>query len=111
MGIGLNLNEMVLEPTFHNMAVTLLMIIPILTMRSFAEEKKTKTFALLLSSPIHLREIVLAKFFACMLVVTTMILLSSLSTGLLLVLGEPEIGPIITGYIGILLMAGCYVSV
>ena len=111
MGISLNINEMVIEPSFHNMAVILLLMIPIITMRSFAEEKKNKTFTLLLSSPIHLKEIILGKFIACMTVVTTMILISSYSMGFLLFLGDPETGPILTGYMGILLMAGCYVAI
>jgi ABC-2 type transport system permease protein len=107
---GLNLNEMVIEPSFHNMAVILLLIIPLVTMRSFAEEKKSKTFALLLSSPIHLKEIIIGKFLACMIVVGLMVLLSAYSTGYLIVVGDPEIGPILTGYIGIFLITGCYVS-
>ena len=110
MGVNLNLNEMVIEPSFHNMSVILMMIIPIITMRSFADEKKMKTFRLLLSSPVHLREIILGKFLACMIIVTLMILISSYSIGFLFLLGEPELGPVITGYLGILLMAGCYVS-
>jgi gliding motility-associated transport system permease protein len=110
MNIGLNLNDMVIEPSFHNMAVTLLLIIPILTMRSFADEKKSKTYTLLLSSPVDLKEIIFGKFLACMSVVTVMILLSSYSIGFLLILGEPEIGPIVTSYLGTLLMAGCYVG-
>ena len=108
--MGLNLNEMVIEPSFQNMAVILLLIIPLITMRSFAEEKKSKTFALLLSSPIHLREIILGKFLACMVVIGLMIFLSSYSTGYLILIGQPEIGPILTGYLGMFLMAGCYVS-
>jgi ABC-2 type transport system permease protein len=64
MGISMNLNQMVVEPSFANMAVMLLLIIPILTMRSFAEEKKNKTYTLLLSSPVHLKEIIFGKFFA-----------------------------------------------
>jgi len=88
-----------------------LMIIPIITMRSFADEKKMKTFRLLLSSPVHLREIILGKFLACMIVVAVMILISSYSVGFLFLLGEPEPGPVITGYLGVLLMAGCCVSV
>ena len=111
MGISLNINEMVIEPSFHNMAVILLLMIPIITMRSFSEEKKNKTFTLLLSSPIHLKEIILGKFIACMTVVTTMILISSYSMVFLLFLGDPETGPILTGYMGILLMAGCYVAI
>ncbi|SVC40207.1 uncharacterized protein METZ01_LOCUS293061, partial [marine metagenome] len=109
-GIGLNINEMVIEPSFQNMGVILLLIIPLITMRSFAEEKKSKTFALLLSSPIHLREIIAGKFLACMIVIGLMVFLSSYSTCYLVLIGNPEIGPIITGYLGILLMAGCYVS-
>ncbi|HIJ49537.1 MAG TPA: ABC transporter permease subunit [Nitrospinae bacterium] len=111
MGMGLNINEMVIEPSFQNMAVILLLIIPIITMRSFAEEKKSKTFRLLLSSPVHLKEIVFGKFLACMIVVTLMVLLSSYSIGFLFFISEPDIGPVLTGYLGILLMAGCYVSV
>ena len=111
MGMNLNLNEMVIEPSFHNMSVILLLIIPIITMRSFADEKKMKTFRLLLSSPVHLREIIFGKFLACMVVVALMILISSYSIGFLFLLGEPELGPVVTGYLGVLLMAACYVSV
>jgi len=111
MGVNLNLNAMVVEPSLQNMSVILLLIIPIITMRSFADEKKMKTFRLLLSSPVPLREIVFGKFLACMIVVTVMILISSYSVGFLFLLGAPEPGPIATGYLGVLLMAGCYVSV
>ena len=111
MGMNLNLNEMVIEPSLQNMSVILLMIIPIITMRSFADEKKMKTFRLLLSSPVHLREIILGKFLACMIVVAVMISISSYSVGFLFLLGEPEPGPVFTGYLGVLLMAGCFVSV
>ena len=111
MGMALNINEMVIEPSFQNIAVILLLMIPIITMRSFSEEKKSKTFRLLLSSPVQLKEIVLGKFFACMIVVGLMILLSSYSIIFLFFIGEPDIGPVLTGYLGVLLMAGCYVSV
>ena len=111
MGVALNVNEMVIEPSFQNMAVVLLLIIPIVTMRSFAEEKKSKTFRLLLSSPVHLKEIILGKFLACMIVITLMVLISSYSIGFLFMIGEPDVGPVLTGYLGILLTAGCYVSV
>ena len=111
MGMALNVNEMVIEPSFQNMAVVLLLIIPIVTMRSFAEEKKSKTFRLLLSSPVHLKEIILGKFLACMIVITLMVLISSYSIGFLFMIGEPDVGPVLTGYLGILLTAGCYVAV
>lgn len=110
MDIGINLNDMVIEPSFHNMAVILLLLIPVITMRSFSEEKKSRTITLLLSSPIHLKEIIFGKFLACLLVVTVMILLSSYSIVFLLLVGKPELGPVVSGYLGLLLMAGCYIS-
>jgi len=110
-GINLNVNEIVIEPSLSNMAVTLLFIIPLITMRSFAEEKKTKTFSLLLSSPVHLREIIFGKFLAGLIVTSVMVLMSAYSVMLLMIWGDPEIGPIVTGYLGILLMCGCYLSI
>lgn len=110
MGISMNLNQMVIAPSLANMAVMLLLIIPLLTMRSFAEEKKNKTFTLLLSSPVHLKEIILGKFLACIGMVTLMILITGYSTGFLFWMGQPEIGPILTGYLGMILMAGCYIA-
>ena len=104
MGIALNINEMVIEPSFQNMAVVLLLIIPIITMRSFAEEKKSKTFRLLLSSPVHLKEIVWGKFLSCMIVITLLVLISSYSIGFLFMIGEPDIGPVLTGYLGLSLI-------
>ncbi len=110
-GFRLNLNEMVIEPCLHNMGVILLLMIPIITMRSFAEERKSKSIALLLSSPIHLRQIILGKFLACFTVVGVMIGLTGIGIGFLFMIGQPESGPILSGYLGILLMAGCYVSI
>jgi len=109
-GIILNVNQMVVEPSFHNMAVTLLLMVPIITMRSFAEEKKNRTMTLLLSSPIHLKEIILGKFFACLGVVLVMVAISSYSILYLFKVGSPEVGPILSGYLGILLISGCYIS-
>jgi len=110
MGQTLNVNQFVIEPSLSNMAVTLLFIIPLITMRTFAEEKKAKTFPLLLSSPVHLREIIAGKFLGCLGVVAVMLLLSSYSVILVVWLGRPEIGPIFSGYLGVLLMAGCYIA-
>lgn len=109
-GFSINANDQVIVPSLGNMSVILLFIIPLITMRSFAEERKSKTFALLLSSPVHLREIVAGKFLACLAIVGFMILLSSYSIIMISMLGEPEWGPIFSGYLGIFLMTGCYVA-
>ena len=109
-GYLLNANESVIVPSLSIMVVILLFIIPLITMRSFAEERKNKTFSLLLSSPVHLSEIVAGKFLACLGVVTFMILLSSYSIAFIVLMGQPELAPILSGYLGILLMTGCYIA-
>lgn len=109
-GGTVNANEMVIVPSLANMSVILLFIIPLVTMRSFAEERKNKTFSLLLSSPVHLRDIIAGKFLSCVGVIAFMIALSSYSVAFVVVLGQPETGPIVSGYVGLLLMAGCYIS-
>ena len=110
LGRSINANDMVIVPSLGNMSVILLFIIPLITMRSFAEERKNKTFALLLSSPVHLREIIAGKFLACLGVVTFMIVLSSYSVLSVVLMGQPEIGPIFSGYLGVLLMMGCFIA-
>src|SRR5437016_5519969 len=62
----LNLNEFVFRPVFYNMAVILLLVVPILTMRLFAEEKKLKTMELLVTSPVTITDIVVGKFVAAL---------------------------------------------
>ncbi len=107
---NLSVNEWVVEGSFLNMAVILLLMIPIITMRSFSEEQKNKTIQLLLAAPLTLAEIVAGKFLACMGVVTLMLIISSYNIFFVLFLGNPEIGPILTGYLGIFLMSGCFIS-
>jgi ABC-2 type transport system permease protein len=109
-GYSINANEMVIVPALGNMSIILLFIIPLITMRSFAEERKNKTFSLLLSSPVHLSGIVAGKFLACLTVVAFMILLSSYSIIFVGVVGQPELGPIFSAYLGMLLMMGCYIA-
>ena len=111
MGLTLNINELVIEPSLLNMGVILLLIAPLITMRSFAEERRNKSLPLLLSSPVSLGEIVMGKFLACVAVVGLMVLLSSYNIGLVMAVGDPETGPIVTGYLGLLLMVGCYISI
>ena len=109
-GYSINANEMLITPSLGNMSIILLFIIPLITMRSFAEERKNKTFSLLLSSPVRLSEIILGKFLACFGIVTFMILLSSYSIIFVGVIGQPEVGPIFSGYLGMILMMGCYIA-
>lgn len=110
-GTELNLNEMVMRPLFYNMSIILLLMIPMFTMRMFAEEKKEGTLELLLTSPLTHTQLILGKFFAGLAVFLLMIGLTGFLPGILFVFGTPDPGPILTGYMGILLMGAAYISV
>jgi ABC-2 type transport system permease protein len=107
---SLSVNQWVIEASFQNMSVIFLLMIPIITMRSFSEEQKNKTIQLLLAAPIGLWEIVMGKFLACMGVIFLMLLISSYNMIFVIVLGAPDLGPIWTGYLGVILLSGCFIS-
>ena len=107
----LNLNEFVIAPLMHNLAVVLVILVPMITMRAYAEEKKGGTYELLLTSPLRTGEIVLGKFLASFLFVCIMIGLTAIYPVILLVFGNPEIGVMVAGYLGLLLLATAFVAV
>lgn len=106
----LNITESVARPLFGNISVILLLMVPLLTMRLFSEEKKSGTIELLLTYPITDMEVLLGKFFSCMAVFMIMIALTVIYPILLMVFGQPETGPLITGYVGLLLVGASFIS-
>jgi ABC-2 type transport system permease protein len=106
----LNINEMVFRPVFYNMAVVLLLIVPILTMRLLAEEKKLKTMELLLTSPVTISDLVIGKFAAALLVFAGMLVLSAAGALALAPFADFRWTPILTAYLGILLLGGLFLS-
>ncbi|HZC68906.1 MAG TPA: ABC transporter permease [Nitrospirales bacterium] len=106
----LNLNEFVFRPVFYNMAVILLLVVPILTMRLFAEEKKLKTMELLVTSPVTITDIVVGKFVAALTVFAGMLALSAVAPVALAPFAEFRWSPILTAYLGVLLMGGLFLS-
>lgn len=107
----LNLNEMVMRPLFHNLAIIILLIMPLLTMRLFAEEKRSGTIELLMTSPVTHWQVTLGKYGACLIVYALMLGITLLYTGVLLTFGEPDLGPIFSGYLGLFLMGAAFISV
>ena len=106
-----NLNEMVIRPLLHNMAVLLIFIVPAITMRMFPEEKRSGTYELLLTSPVRVGEIVAGKFLGGLTLVLLMIALSGVFGLLLAVYGNPEIRMMLSGYLGLLLMAATFLAI
>src|SRR3954447_8136791 len=95
-----------LVPLFFQAAVQLVLLVPLLTMRQFAEERRSGTLELLLTSPASEGAIVLAKFAASMTVLLVMIGLTLVYAAVLAVFGEPDWGPIYSGYLGLVMLAG-----
>ncbi|HEY7491817.1 MAG TPA: ABC transporter permease subunit [Candidatus Tectomicrobia bacterium] len=95
---------------FFQSAVLFLLIVPVLTMRQFAEERKSGTLELLLTAPVREIAIVLAKFLACMAVNTLMLALSLTYALVLQAYGKPDWGPIYSGYLGLMLLTAALVA-
>jgi len=95
---------------FFQAAVLLLLIVPVITMRLVAEERRTGTLELLLTAPVGEYSIVLAKFAASMTVVTAMLGLSTSYALVLAIYGTPDWGPIYTGYLGLVLLGAALVA-
>jgi ABC-2 type transport system permease protein len=106
-----NVNEQLIRGVFHNVAIIILFIMPMVTMRTYAEEKRSGTIELLLTSPITDLQIILGKFLGAMGLFIAMLLVTAIDIAILFRLGNPELKPVLTGYLGLLLMGGCFLSV
>jgi ABC-2 type transport system permease protein len=107
----MNINQMVFGPLFNNMSIILLLMLPLLTMRLFAEEKKIGTEELLMTSPISIGQIIVGKFLASFLVLATMLALTGLLALFTFFYGNPEVAPLLNGYLGLLLMGGAFIAI
>ena len=109
-GGAVNVNQMMIRPLMLNASVVILFFLPMITMRTFAEEKRSGTYELLLTSPVTDAQIVLGKFLGALALYALMLLVSLLSIGLLFLYGTPEWKPVATSYLGLLLMGGSFIS-
>src|SRR6185295_16792113 len=105
-----NVNDMLISPLFLNVSVILLFTLPMVTMRTYAEEKRSGTIELLLTTPLTDFEIVMGKFLGGLALYAVMISVTVIHLGFLFAFGNPEWRPVVTGYIGLLLMGGCFLS-
>jgi ABC-2 type transport system permease protein len=96
---------------FFQSAVQLILLIPLITMRQFAEERRSGTLELLLTAPVREIEIVVAKFVASMAVVAAMTGLTLIYASVLAVYGQPDWGPIYSGYFGLLLFGAALIAI
>ena len=110
-GGAMNINQQVIRYVLQNASVIILFIMPMITMRTYSEEKRSGTIELLLTSPVTDIEIILGKFFGALGLYIAMLACSLLYMGVLFYFGNPEWRPLVAAYLGLLLMGGAFVSI
>ncbi len=96
---------------FEVVPAVFLFVIPAITMRLLSEEKKSGTIELLVTKPLHDAEIVIGKFLAAWALVGITLAPTLIYYITIAFLGKVDNGPIIGGYLGLMLMAGVYVAI
>jgi gliding motility-associated transport system permease protein len=107
---SMNVNQQMLRPLLQNVTILALFLLPMITMRTYAEEKRSGTIELLLTSPVTDFQIIMGKFLGALALYAIMLAVSLIHVAILFKFGTPEWKPIMTAYLGLLLMGGCFIS-
>jgi ABC-2 type transport system permease protein len=111
MGRELNATDSVLRPLLSNISVILLLLMPLVTMRLFAEERRSGTIELLLTYPVRDGAVLLGKYLAALAVYAAMLAITLVYPGIVLYFTRVEGGVLLTGYVGLLLMGATFLAV
>lgn len=106
----ININDGVIRQLFGNMSFVMLLILPVLTMRLFSEEKKSGTFELITTYPIKDIDLVIGKILSATAVLLLMVGLTSFYCVFMYSYSQPDTGRILTGYLGTILMGIAFIS-
>jgi ABC-2 type transport system permease protein len=107
---GLNINDVILSPLFEFISLILLWVVPFVTMRLFAEERNQGTDEMLLTSPITVNQIVTGKLLAATAFYLLLLALTLMYPAILFKYAQPDLGKLLAGYAGLLLMGIAFVS-
>jgi len=110
-GAPVNVNQDMIRGVLQNASVLILFLLPMITMRTYAEEKRSGTIELLLTSPVTDIEIVAGKFLGAVGFFVALLSVTLLNMAILFWHGSPELAPVLTGYLGLLLMGSCFISI
>jgi len=105
------MNQATLRSAFGVIPLIFIFIVPAITMRLVSEEKKSGTIELLVTMPIKEMEIVLGKFLAAFLLLAIALAFTLFYWFTIALLGKADVGPIIGGYLGLLLMGATYLAI
>ena len=111
MARDLNVTDSVLRPLFSNVSVILLLLMPLVTMRLFAEERRSGTIELLLTYPVRDGAVLLGKYLAGLTLYAMMLAMTLFYPLLVAYFARVEWGPLATGYLGLLLMGATFLAV
>jgi ABC-2 type transport system permease protein len=111
MARELNVTDSVMRPLFSNLSVILLLIMPLLTMRLIAEERRSGTIELLLTYPVRDGAVLAGKYLAALALYAMMIGLTLVYPGMVAYFAQLEWGPLVTGYLGLILMGAAFLAV
>jgi ABC-2 type transport system permease protein len=110
-GAPMNVNDQIIRPLLGFASTVALFLIPMITMRLFAEEKKTGTIELLLTSPVRDSAIILGKWLGALLLYGCVLVMSVLNVAMLFAWGKPDLKPVLVAYLGLLLQGGCLLAI
>jgi gliding motility-associated transport system permease protein len=106
-----NINTWIIRPLFEGvLTVVLLLLLPLVSMRLFAEERKNGTIELLLTSPVTELQIILGKFLGAMTLYAAILFVTFLDIGMLFLYGNPSAKPLIAQAVGALLFGGALLA-
>jgi len=107
---GVDVNQQMIRPYFYSVSVMILFLLPMITMRLLAEERRQGTLEVRLTTPIPEWSLVLGKFAAAFALLGALLLGSVFHVGILFMVGDPDPGPVLTGFLGLLLTGAVYIS-
>src|SRR5882762_3587944 len=91
---AMNINQQMIRPLLQNVTILILFLLPMVTMRTYSEEKRSGTIELLLTAPVTDFQIIMGKFLGAMFLYSIMLAVTAIHIGLLFVYGHPEWKPI-----------------
>lgn len=103
--------DIIITPVFSLAAIILLMIMPLLTMRTLAEEKKNKTITLLFSAPVSITQMVLGKYLGLLYFVLILCSLLMLMPFSLMLGTHLDLGKLFSIYLGMILLLGSFAAI
>jgi ABC-2 type transport system permease protein len=106
----MNINQYGIAPVLSTVAVIAVFLIPLISMRLFAEEKRQGTIELLVTSPIHDLEIILGKWLAALLMYATLLAVLLIDLSFFFFYGNPNWKPLLSGMLGLLLQGACLLA-